>query len=106
MLGAEDTVIGDQGNKLGRRYFETHEGPRCFLEIKAGGHVSFTSCELYNSNYGNGIGESKSLSKPGTTYTPLPPAEQHAIVNTYALAFLNTFLRSSGMHAAESKSYL
>jgi len=93
MLGTEDTVIGELGNALGRRYVETHEGPSCLVEIKAAGHVSFTSCELYNSEYGNGIGTSKSLTKPGSTYTPLPPAEQHAIINSYALAFLDTHLR-------------
>jgi len=106
MLGTEDTVIGEAGNALGRRYFETHEGPSCLLEIKAGGHVSFTSCELYNENYGNGIGESKSLSEPGATYTPLPPSEQHAIVNSYALAFLNAHLRPSVAQAAESRTFL
>lgn len=66
---------------------------RQLLEIKRGGHVSFTSCELYNPEYGNGIGESKSLSRPGETYTPLPIAQQHEVINAYALAFLNAHLR-------------
>ena len=56
--------------------------------IVRGGHVSFTSCELYNPNYGNGIGESKSLSKEGATYTPLAIKEQHTVCNSYGLAFL------------------
>ncbi|CAK0839898.1 unnamed protein product [Prorocentrum cordatum] len=106
MLGAEDTVIGERGNELCRQYFATHSGPACLLEIKAGGHVSFTSCELYNPSYGNGIGESKSLSQPGATYTPLPIAQQHAIVNSYALAFLNAYLRPSSEQAAASRAYL
>eukprot|EP00930_Biecheleria_cincta_P003259 TRINITY_DN104182_c0_g1_i1.p1 TRINITY_DN104182_c0_g1~~TRINITY_DN104182_c0_g1_i1.p1 ORF type:complete len:460 (-),score=54.30 TRINITY_DN104182_c0_g1_i1:237-1460(-) len=93
MIGTEDTVIGERGNELCRQFAATHEAPSFLLEIKAAGHVSFTSCELYNPNYGNGIGESKSLTKPGSTYTPLPPDEQHAIINSYALAFLNAFLR-------------
>eukprot|EP00908_Phaeocystis_cordata_P014543 Transcript_25652.p1 GENE.Transcript_25652~~Transcript_25652.p1 ORF type:complete len:437 (-),score=129.94 Transcript_25652:54-1364(-) len=93
MLGTEDTVIGEEGNAAGRAYYETHTGPRQLLEIKRGGHVSFTSCELYNPEYGNGIGESKSLSRPGETYTPLPIAQQHEVINAYALAFLNAHLR-------------
>jgi len=106
MLGTQDTVIGEEGNELCRCYFATHEGPKCLLEIKAAGHVSFTSCELYNPNYGNGIGESRSLTQPGTTYAPLPPAEQHAIVNSYALAFLDTYLRPSAPPNAEQERYL
>lgn len=93
MIGAEDTVIGEEGNSLCRKYAALHEGPSYLVEIKLGGHVSFTSCELYNKDYGNGIGQSKSLTKPGTTYQPIPINEQHSIINGYALAFLDRFLR-------------
>ena len=51
-------------------YSQMLAGYRCrgyCLEIKLGGHCSFTSCNLYNPAYGNGIGESKSLSKPGAS---------------------------------------
>ena len=102
MLGKEDTVIGEGGNEAGREYVRRHEGPACLLELVRGGHVSFTSCELYNPAYGNGIGESKSLSAPGTTYTPLDIVEQHRIVNSYGLAFLNAHLRAD--YAGESGS--
>ena len=102
MLGTEDTVIGEAGNEAGRAYYATHTGPRHLLEIKRGGHVSFTSCELYNPAYGNGIGESKSLSRPGETYTPLPIEAQHEVINSYALAFLNAHLRP-GVVAASSE---
>merc|ERR1719215_1062396 len=106
MLGVEDTVIGEVGNAAARTYVEKHCGPKYLLEIKDGGHVSFTSCELYNANYGNGIGESKSLTKPGTTYQALPPPEQHAIINSYALAFLNTYLRPTTSQANDSSAFL
>ena len=69
------------------------EGSSFLVEIKLGGHCSFTSCELYNPAYGNGIGESKSLSKPGETYQALDIVKQHEIINTYALAFLDKYLR-------------
>lgn len=105
MLGSEDTVIGEEGNAAGRQYVDTHAGPACLVEIVRGGHVSFTSCELYNPEYGNGIGVSKSLTKPGETYTPLDISEQHAIANSYGLAFLNAHLRGdydgeAGAHAS------
>ena len=47
MLGTEDTVIGEEGNAAARRYAADHGGPAALLEIVRGGHVSFTSCELY-----------------------------------------------------------
>ena len=94
MLGTEDTVIGAAGNEAGRQYARGHEGPSYLVEIARGGHVSFTSCELYNAEYGNGIGTScDSLTAPGEKYAPLPIAKQHEIINSYALAFLNTHLR-------------
>ena len=94
MLGKEDTVIGDAGNAAGREYVQTHQGPAYLAEVVRGGHVSFTSCELYNPAYGNGIGESKSLTNPGESYTPLDIVEQHKMINSYGLAFLNTHLRA------------
>ena len=47
MVGTEDTVIGEEGNAAARRYAADHGGPAALLEIVRGGHVSFTSCELY-----------------------------------------------------------
>ena len=49
-----------------------------------------------------GIGESQSLSNPGTTYEPLPIQDQHAAINAYGLAFLNAHLKPPGhpLHAA------
>lgn len=93
MLGTEDTVIGEGGNAAAREYVQSHEGPAYLVEIVRGGHVSFTSCELYNPAYGNGIGPSKSLRRPGEMYEPLDIETQHAIANSYGLAFLNAHLR-------------
>merc|ERR1712217_550045 len=68
MLGAEDTVIGEKGNNLCHDYFDKARGAKYLLEIIKGGHVTFTSCEKYNLAYGNGIGPSKSLTRPGEIY--------------------------------------
>ncbi len=106
MIGTEDTVIGEAGNEACREYYRGHLGPRALVEIRKGGHVSFTSCELYNSEYGNGIGPSASLTSPGETYTPLPIERQHEIINKYALAFLNTHLRPGEEAGAAGAEYL
>ena len=97
MVGTEDTVIGTDGNAAARTYFETHDvGDSYLVEIKRGGHVSFTSCELYNPEYGNGIGKTqpcKSLTRPGDYYMPLDIEQQHGMINKYGLAFLNAYLK-------------
>jgi len=94
MLGTEDTVIGDKGNTAARDYLDAHNDNALLVEIRRGGHVSFTSCEIYNPEYGNGIGsQCASLTKPGETYRPLDIVQQHGIINTYGLAFLNAHLR-------------
>eukprot|EP00928_Gymnodinium_smaydae_P045109 TRINITY_DN30114_c0_g1_i1.p1 TRINITY_DN30114_c0_g1~~TRINITY_DN30114_c0_g1_i1.p1 ORF type:complete len:488 (-),score=73.03 TRINITY_DN30114_c0_g1_i1:240-1703(-) len=103
MLGTEDTVVAERGNSMARNYFDsTLSGPKYSVEIKKGGHVTFTSCELYNANYGNGIGRSKSLTNPGEMYDPLPPTESHEIINMYALALLDWHLKGR----VEAKAYL
>jgi len=97
MIGTEDTVLGDYHNDSNRKYVDNHtDGDAYLLEIKRGGHVSFTSCELYNPEYGNGInaiGQSKSLTNPGELYTPLDIQTQHQIINSCGLEFLNKYLK-------------
>jgi len=96
MIGTEDTVLGLEHNDASRQYIEHHSGGDAYLlEIKRGGHVTFTSCEMYDPDYGNGIGESKSLTNPGTMYTPLGIRESHKIINQYGLRFLNKYLKTN-----------
>jgi len=97
MLGTEDTVLGVEGNNNARAYFESHSDNAYLMEIQRGGHVSFTSCELYDPEYGNGIsqdGVCPMATKPGEVYKPLDVVKQHGIINSYGLAFLNTHLRN------------
>jgi dienelactone hydrolase len=99
MMGTEDTVLGEECNDASRQYVNNHsDGDAYLLEIVRGGHVSFTSCEMYDPEYGNGInaeGVSKSLTNPGTTYKPLPIQLQHEIINNYGLHFLNKYLKNT-----------
>jgi predicted dienelactone hydrolase len=99
MLGTEDTVLGDAANEANREYGKHHtNGDVYLLEIVRGGHVSFTSCEMYDPEYGNGInanGKSKSLTNPGGLYEPLPIQTQHEVANSYGLKFLNKYLKQT-----------
>jgi len=105
MIGTEDTVIGTEGNALCREFARKPEHHGYLLEIKAGGHCSFTSCDLYNPAYGNGIGESKSLTNPGSMYTPLDISRQHEIINRYGFAFLEKYLCGGNGNDLTSNHY-
>merc|ERR1711957_956339 len=49
MIGTEDTVLGDGPNDANRQYVDTQtDGDSYLVEIQRGGHVSFTSGEMYN----------------------------------------------------------
>ena len=96
MTGRGELVIKQEGNDVCERYYETHTGPKCFMEIMKGGHMSFTSCEMCIPEYGKGIGSScPSRTAPGETYEPTPTVEQRTAINAYALAFLDANLRGS-----------
>jgi len=87
MIGNEDAIKANYNDRT-IEYFEKSEGTRCLVTIQRAGHCSFTSCELYNPAYGNGIGPSKSRTKPGELYEPLPPGQMHDVINSYTVAWL------------------
>jgi predicted dienelactone hydrolase len=93
MIGTEDSTIRERGNTNNRRYYDESKGPRYFVEIKDGGHFSFTSVDQYNANYGNGIGKGKRITVPDQDVTFLPMDHQHKLINAYALAFFGRHLR-------------
>jgi len=110
MLGTEDTVIGRyDGNDAARQYVDNHNEDAYLMEIVRGGHVSFTSCEMYDPEYGNGIADKRSCpsqTRPGTTYRPLDIVQQHTMINSYGLAFLNTYLQQKDENREYDQSYL
>ncbi|HEV8146965.1 MAG TPA: dienelactone hydrolase family protein [Bryobacteraceae bacterium] len=93
MIGTEDSTIREAGNARNRAYYEASKGPHYLVEIKDGGHYTFTSVEQYNPNYGNGIGKGKRITIPDQEVTYLSPEESHRIVNAYTLAFFGMYLR-------------
>lgn len=93
MIGSEDTTIREAGNTSNRKYYEASKGPHYLVEIKDGGHFTFTSVDQYNPAYGNGIGKGKRITAADQEVTYLPPEKSHAIVGAYALAFLSLHVR-------------
>merc|ERR1712161_165069 len=90
-----------EANEANRHYVDTHtDGDAYLVELLRGGHVSFTSCELYNPEYGNGISANGQCQKltgtsSGEMYTPLNIIKQHEIMNNYGLAFLNKYMKGT-----------
>lgn len=92
MLGTEDRTLGVLGNALIRDNHAKHTGPSFLLELKNGGHYSFTDVFKVSKNFGDGIGSGKrrdtdepfEFTSMELTYT---------IVNSYSVAFLGYFLK-------------
>jgi predicted dienelactone hydrolase len=92
MLGTEDRTLGTLGNGLIRANHTTHTGPAFLLELKNGGHYSFTDVFKVNKNFGDGIGAGKrrDTNEP-FEFTSMELTYQ--IVNSYSVAFLGYFLK-------------
>lgn len=92
MLGTEDRTLGILGNALIRDNHAKHTGPSFLLELKNGGHYSFTDVFKINKNFGDGVG-------PGKRRDTNEPFEftsmelTYKIVNSYSVAFLGYFLK-------------
>ena len=92
MLGTEDRTLGVLGNGLIRSNHTAHTGPSFLLELKNGGHYSFTDMFKINKNFGDGVG-------PGKRRDTNEPFEftsmelTYKIVNSYSVAFLGYVLK-------------
>jgi len=92
MLGTEDRTIGAQGNKSIRDNHATHTGPSYLLELKDGGHYSFTDMFKINKSFGDGVGAGKRRdSNEPFEFTSMETT--YMIVNSYSIAFLGYYLK-------------
>ena len=92
MLGTEDRTLGVLGNALIRDNHAKHTGPSFLLELKNGGHYSFTDVFKVNKNFGDGVGAGKrrDTNEP-FEFTSMELT--YKIVNSYSVAFLGYFLK-------------
>ena len=92
MLGTEDRTLGESGNTLIRNNHEMHKGPAYLLELKNGGHYSFTDIFKLNKNFGDGVGKGKRRnSNEEFNFTPMETT--YKIINSYSIAFLGYYLK-------------
>ena len=92
MLGEEDQTINKKGNEAIREQHAKHRGPSFLLEIKRGGHYSFTDMFKISPNFGDGVGTGK-LRETGETFTFTPMEPTYQMINSYSIAFLGYFVR-------------
>ena len=92
MLGTEDRTIGVQGNAAIRDNHAKHTGPSFLLELKNGGHYSFTDMFKINKHFGDGVGEGKrrDTNEP-FEFTSMETT--YKIINSYSVAFLGYYLK-------------
>ncbi len=92
MLGKEDRTLGPLGNTLIRANHAQHKGPSFLLELKKGGHYSFTDVFKVNKSFGDGIGAGKrrDTNEP-FEFTSMELTYQ--IINSYSVAFLGYYLK-------------
>ncbi len=92
MLGSEDRTLGIAGNTLIRHNHQIHKGPAFLLELKNGGHFSFTDMFKITKQFGDGIGKGKRLnSNEEIDFTPMETT--YKIINSYSIAFLGYYLK-------------
>jgi len=92
MLGTEDRTLGASGNAAIRDNHARHTGPAFLLELKNGGHYSFTDMFKINKNFGDGVGAGKrrDTNEP-FAFTSMETT--YKIVNSYSVAFLGYYLK-------------
>ena len=92
MIGAEDRTIGPIGNSIVRTHHEKHEGPSFLLELKNGGHYSFTDMFKMNPSHGDGVG-SGTRREGGAKFDFTSMEKTYQIVNSYSAAFLAVYVK-------------
>jgi dienelactone hydrolase len=99
MLGTEDTTIGEGGNAIIRAQHVKHTGPAFLLELKDGGHFSFTDMFKLNKTFGDGVGSGKRRdTKQPFEFTSMELT--YKIINSYSIAFLGAYLKGQKEYLA------
>lgn len=92
MLGTEDRTIGPAGNAAIRDNHARHTGPSFLLELKNGGHYSFTDMFKISRNFGDGVGTGKRRDT-GEPFEFTSMETTYRIINSYSVAFLGYYLK-------------
>ncbi len=92
MLGTEDATIKEEGNARIRSQHAKHTGSSFLLELKDGGHYTFTDTFKISKKPGDGIGKGKRRAT-GEEFEFTPMETSYKIINSYSIAFLGYYLK-------------
>lgn len=92
MLGDEDRTIGPKGNERIRGVYAKHAHDGFLLELKNGGHYSFTDVFKIDRNFGDGVGKGKRTAT-GEAFSFTSMETTYQIINSYSIAFLGAYVR-------------
>lgn len=92
MLGTEDSTIKAAGNERIRGVYAKHTRDGFLLELKNGGHYSFTDIFKLDKNFGDGVGQGKRATT-GEAFNFTSMETTYQIVNSYSIAFLGVYVR-------------
>lgn len=92
MLGTEDRTIGPKGNERIRDVYAKHQRDGFLMEMKNGGHFSFTDIFKIDKNYGDGVGQGK-RGGTGETFNFTSMETTYQVINSYSIAFLGLYVR-------------
>ena len=99
MLGTEDRTLGVPGNNAIRDNHAKHTGPSYLLELKNGGHYSFTDMFKINKSFGDGVGAGKRRdTNEAFEFTDMETT--YKIINSYSVAFLGYYLKGEKEYAS------
>lgn len=99
MLGTEDRTLGVGGNSAIRDNHAKHTGPSFLLEMKNGGHFSFTDMFKINKHFGDGVGEGKRR-ETNEPFEFTSMERTYKIINSYSVAFLGYYLKGEKEYAS------
>jgi dienelactone hydrolase len=99
MLGTEDRTLGVGGNAAIRDNHAKHIGPSFLLELKNGGHYSFTDMFKINKHFGDGVGEGKRR-ETNEPFEFTSMETTYKIINSYSVAFLGYYLKGETSYLA------
>lgn len=93
-IATEDDTIGEEGNTGARAYFDATNVPKYLVEMKDGGHYTFSDMDQINPNWGDGTGSGKRITN-GQPLNYLDMSRAHALTNGYSTAFFHKFLKGT-----------
>jgi dienelactone hydrolase len=91
LLAAEDVALTAEGTERCRQWFGTLSGPAHLVELRNGGHNSFTEMFQLDPERGDGVGTGTRVTD-GRPLAYVPEEIAHRVVNGYTLAFFDRYL--------------